>query len=330
MADLANEFSWSRSRDATFQDCRRKYFYHYYGSWGGWDVEAPAEIRRLYVLKQLASRQMWAGRIVHDAIEMALHIYREGHDVPAEPFIADAVERMRSEWRSSRDGRYHTSPKTLALFEHEYALDLKREVWQALSRHVQSCLRNFFRLPLLATVRRTTPEHWSIEHWSKVFTFEGTPVWIAPDFGFWTEEGRLALVDWKTGAADADATSFQLGCYALYAREMLGVEPARVDLLQVNLREPEITPLTWDDGRLEAIRAQLRLSIRSMRAYLADADANVARLDDFERTEERRICRWCNYKKICRPELMQAAALEVNVPKSLRVLRDQTERTGGR
>ena len=33
MADLVNEFSWSRSRDATFQDCRRKYYLHYYGSW---------------------------------------------------------------------------------------------------------------------------------------------------------------------------------------------------------------------------------------------------------------------------------------------------------
>jgi hypothetical protein len=260
------------------------------------------------VLKQLASRQMWAGRIVHDAIEMALHIYREGREVPAEPFIADVVERMRGEWRSSRDGRYHATPKTLALFEHEYAVELKPEVWQALSRHVQSCLRNFFHLPLLASVRRTAPEHWSIEHWSKVFNFEGTPVWIAPDFGFWTVEGRLALVDWKTGAADIEATSFQLGCYALYAREMLGVEPARVDLLQVNLREPEVTPLTWDDGRLEEIRQQLRLSIRAMRAYLADADANVARLDNFEKTEELRICRWCNFKKVCRPELLQAAA----------------------
>ena len=88
---------------------------------------------------------------------------------------------------------------------------------------------------------------------------------------------------------------------------MLGVEPARVDLLQVNLREPEVTPLTWDDGRLEEIRQQLRLSIRSMRAYLADADANVARLDNFEKTEELRICRWCNFKKVCRPEPMQPA-----------------------
>jgi len=304
MADLSNEFSWSRSRDATFQDCRRKYYLHYYGAWGGWAADAAADVRLLYILKQLASRQMWAGRVVHDAIEMALHVYQQGRDVPVEPFVADVIERMRGEWRSSRAGRYRDSPKTLALFEHEYAVDLKPEVWQALSRNVSTCLRNFFRLPLLAEVRKTAPEHWSIEHWSKVFDFEGTPVWSAPDFGFWNDAGRLTLVDWKTGASDADATAFQLGCYALYAREVLGVPAAQVVLLEVNLREPTVTPLAWDDARLEAIREQLRLSIRSMRAYLAEPAANVACLEDFERTEELRICRWCNFRRVCRPELV--------------------------
>jgi hypothetical protein len=303
VGDLVNEFSWSRSRDATFQDCRRKYFYHYYGAWGGWDAGAAADVRRLYVLKQLASRQMWAGRVVHDAIEMALHVYKEGRDVPVEPFIADVVERMRNEWRSSRAGRYRENPKTLALFEHEYTLDLKPEVWQALRSNVVSCLRNFFRLPLLEAVRKTTPEHWSIEHWSKVFDFEGTPVWIAPDFGYWNADGMLTLVDWKTGSSDTAATAFQLGCYALYAREVLGVEPSQVDLLEANLREPTVTPLAWDDTRLGTIREQLRLSIRAMRAYLADAAANIARLEDFERTEELRICRWCNFRQVCRPGL---------------------------
>jgi PD-(D/E)XK nuclease superfamily protein len=303
MGDRVNEFSWSRSRDATFQDCRRRYFYQYYGSWGGWAADAAAEVRRLYILKQLASRQMWAGRVVHDAIEMALHVYREGRTVPVEPFIADVVKRMRGDWRSSRAARYREDPKTLALYEHEYAVDVKPDVWQALRNSVVVCLRNFFRLPLLEAVRKTPPEHWSIEHWSKVFDFEGTPVWIAPDFGYWNADGLLTLVDWKTGASDADATAFQLGCYALYARDLLGVEPSRVELLEANLREPMVTPLAWDEARLEAVRDQLRLSIRSMRAYLADPAANLARIEDFEQTEELRICRRCNFRVVCRPAL---------------------------
>ncbi len=302
--ELRNEFSWSRSRDGSFQECRRKYFYHYYGSWGGWDAGTSAEVRRLYVLKQLASRQMWAGRTVHDAIEMALHAFADGREIPTEPFVRDVVERMRAEWRSSNGARYWDDPKTLALFEHEYRVDISREAWQAMSRNVENCLRNFFRLPLLATIRRTLPEHWSIEHWSKVFDFEGTPMWVAPDFGFWNDEGRLALVDWKTGGSSIEGgASFQLGCYALYAAEVLGVEPKNVDLLEVNLREPEVTSHRWDDERLDAVREQLRLSIRSMRAYLAEPAENVARIEDFERTEELRICRWCNFRAVCRPEL---------------------------
>lgn len=303
MPELTNEFSWSRSRDYAFQECRRKYYHHYYGSWGGWETGAPAEVRRLYVLKQLMSRQQWAGRVVHDAIELALHGLRNSRAVPVEPFIADVIERMRGEWRSSRAGRYRDNPKTVALFEHEYQVDLPPPAWQALSQNVANCLRNFFRLPLLDTIRRTPPEHWSIEHWSKVFGFEGTTIWVAPDFGFWTDDGRLGLIDWKTGAGNGEGAAFQLGCYALYAREVLAVAPAQVDLFEVNLREPRVTSHRWDDARVEAVKEQLRLSIRSMKAYLADPPANVAVLTDFERTEDLRICRWCNFRAVCRPEL---------------------------
>jgi len=303
MAEIVNTFSWSRSRDNTFQECRRKYYYHYYGSWGGWDATAGEEVRRLYVLKQLSSRQQWAGRVAHDAIEMALHAFADGRDIPVEPFVADVIARMRSDWRSSKAGRYRDEPKTPALFEHEYAVDLKPEVWQALSKNVATCLRNFFRLPLLATIRKTASEHWSIEHWSKVFDFEGTAVWVAPDFGFWTDEGRLALVDWKTGAANGAAAAFQLGCYALYANEVLGVPPVKVDLYEANLREPRVTQLQWDDARLQQIKEQVRLSVRSMKAYLVDPEANVAVPADFEKTEDLRICRWCNFRAVCRPEL---------------------------
>jgi hypothetical protein len=301
--ELVNEFSWSRSRDGAFQECRRKYYYHYYGAWGGWEPGAPEELRRLYVLKQLMSRQQWAGRVVHDAIELALHGLRDGRTVPVEPFIADVIERMRGDWRSSRAGRYRENPKTVALFEHEYRLELSREAWQALSQNAAACLRNFFRLPLLADIRRTSPEHWSIEHWSKVFDFEGTTVWVAPDFGFWTPDGRLGLVDWKTGGSNGEGAAFQLGCYALYAREVLDVKVDQVDLYEVNLREPKVTAHRWDEGRLEGIKEQLRLSIRSMKAYLADPAANVAVITDFERTEDLRICRWCNFRAVCRPEL---------------------------
>ncbi|MBI4011748.1 MAG: PD-(D/E)XK nuclease family protein, partial [Candidatus Rokubacteria bacterium] len=304
MGELANPFSWSRSRGGMFEECRRKYFYHYYGAWGGWEPAAPPEVRRLYVLKQLTGRQGWAGRVVHEAVEMALRVLHAGRDLPEAWLLDETVRRMRQEWRFSKSGGYREAPKgPVALFEHEYAIEVNAGTWQALREHVLRCLRTFHRLPLLGEIRRTPRERWILIEDIRAFDFEGTPVYAAPDFGYWTTGDRLALVDWKTGSPAPEETAVQLGCYALYARDVLDVPPERVDLLEVHLREGTVTVHPWDAERVDAMRERLRLSIRAMKAWLRDPDANAAALEDFERTEELRICRRCNFRVVCRPEL---------------------------
>ncbi|MFQ5899885.1 MAG: PD-(D/E)XK nuclease family protein [Candidatus Methylomirabilia bacterium] len=303
MSDLINEFSWSRSRDALFQECRRKYYYHYYGAWGGWEADAAEEVRTLYVLKQLSSRQQWAGKVVHEGAEWVLRALYAGRELPEAWLIEETVKRMRREWKASRDRDYWKNPREGGLFEHEYQISLKSEDWQVLRDHVIRCLRNFYRLPLLAEIKQAPRDRWILIEEIRASEFEGIPVYGAPDFAFWTEAGRLALVDWKTGASTSDGSALQLGCYALYANEVLRVEPARVDLLEVNLREGVIRGHPWDPGRLEEVREHLRLSIRGMRAWLRDPETNLAAIEDFEKTEDLRICRWCNFRAVCRPEL---------------------------
>jgi len=81
---------------------------------------------------------------------------------------------------------------------------------------------------------------------------------MAPDFGFWNDDGRLALVDWKTGGSTPDGAAFQLGCYALYAAEVARRAAGEGrPVSRRNLREPEVTQLTWSDERLQAIKEQL-------------------------------------------------------------------------
>jgi hypothetical protein len=303
MPDLVNEFSWSRSRDGLFQECRRKYFYHYYGAWGGWQADAPEEARTLYVLKQLNSRQQWAGKVVHEGVEWALRALSEGRELPETWLVEETIKRMRREWKASHGRQYWQNPKAGALFEHEYRVSVRPEDWQVLRDHVIRCLRNFYRLPLLAEIKKLPRDRWVLIEEIRAFDFEGTPVYGAPDFAFWTEEERLALVDWKTGAPDPEGSALQLGGYALYAREVLRVDPARVDLLEVNLREATVLRHPWDGEKLEQVREQLRLSIRGMRAWLRDPAANLAAIEDFEKAEDLRICRWCNFRAVCRPEL---------------------------
>ncbi|MFQ5947101.1 MAG: PD-(D/E)XK nuclease family protein, partial [Anaerolineae bacterium] len=270
---------------------------------GGGEADASEETRTLYVIKQLSSRQQWAGKLVHEAVEWALRALYAGRALPEGWLIEETVKRMRREWKGSRDRLYWKSPKEAALFEHEYQIPVKAEDWQVLRDHMIRCLRNFYRLPLLAEIKRVSRDRWILIEEIRAFDFEGTSVYGAPDFAYWTEAGRLALVDWKTGALASDGSALQLGCYALYAREVLRVDPVRVDLLEVNLREGVVQPHPWDAGKLEAVREHLRLSIRGMRAWLRDPDTNLAVIEDYEKTEDLRICRWCNFRAVCRPEL---------------------------
>lgn len=303
VADLVNEFSWSRSRHGVFQECRRRYYFHYYGAWGGWDAAAEPAVRALYVLKQLGTRQMWAGRLVHEAIERALLALRDGYALSDASLVEQTVRQMREEWKGSRAGVYRESPKRPGLFEHEYAVPVRSAEWQALRDHVVRCLRTFHRLPLLAEIKRTPADRWILIEDVRSFDFEGTTVFAAPDFGYWTAADRLELVDWKTGGNGGEATALQLGGYALFAQAVLRVDPARVDLLEVNLREGKVTAHPCTPESLERIREHIRLSVRGMKAYLRDAERNLAVEADFERTEDLRICRWCNFRGVCRPEL---------------------------
>jgi hypothetical protein len=179
--------------------------------------------------------------------------------------------------------------------------------------NVIRCLRNFYRLPLFADIKATPPERWVLIEDIGSFAFEGTKVFAAPDFGYWNGADRLQLVDWKTGGAGADA-SLQLGGYALYARETMGVDPDRVDLLEVNLREGKVTTHPWGSLDLDRVRDHIRLSVRSMRAYLKDPDRNLAEEGDFEKAEDLRICRWCNFRGACRPEMEPFASPTPEVP----------------
>ena len=74
-------FSWSASRHDTFASCRRRYFYSYYGA-----LE-DEEIRRL---KKLSALPLWAGSVVHDAIEAFLH----EHDAVPAPEAQEALIRQ--------------------------------------------------------------------------------------------------------------------------------------------------------------------------------------------------------------------------------------------
>src|SRR4051794_1472535 len=87
-------------------ECKRAYYYQYYRSWGGWELDAPPPTRQLYVLKKLSNRFTWAGGIVHAAIRGTLMALRHGRTLDPQRVI-DRVHRvMRQDYLFSRSRNY--------------------------------------------------------------------------------------------------------------------------------------------------------------------------------------------------------------------------------
>jgi CRISPR/Cas system-associated exonuclease Cas4 (RecB family) len=290
------EFSWSVSRHDTFSACRRRYYYSYYAA-----PEDP-EIQRL---KRLSALPLWAGSVVHETIESFL----KRHDAMPSETEREAIVRtavhtqMLSEWRESEAGSAR-----FRLFEHEYDVTVEPEDKKIAVGIVMRSLRNFFRSPTLQEAFAAGRERWLTIEDLVSYTVGGAPVFLRMDLAYRAADGRVVIVDWKTGRGEGRFSEIQLSGYALYAAEHGWVgDPEELLTELAYLAIPRYVRRTVDRRKLERARAFIEKSITRMKEPLVDPVANRARLEDFPMIDNPRVCRRCNFRRLCFPPAEQPA-----------------------
>jgi len=299
MADFINEFSWSKSRDEKFRTCPRQYFFHYYGSWGGWEHSADERTRMLYILKQLKNRQMWAGEKVHDCIKKSLHNLCRGIEPMDEQEAIDAtLDIMRNEYMNSKRGDYWKNPKSCSLIEHEYDLDIPNSAWKENADHVVKCLSTFYRSNVYKMIKGLSKDKWlEVEQFSS-FVLDGTKIHVVLDFSC-RRDDKILIYDWKTGKSNAERNDLQLACYSFYAIEKWRVDPLQVSTVEFNLGAGTENRFHLEGIDLNSISNRINSSIRDMKQLLTDPETNTANEDLFSFVEGEKTCRFCNFKRIC-------------------------------
>jgi hypothetical protein len=298
--ELKNEFAWSKSREETFRDCLRKYYFQYYGFWNGWKEDADPRVRQIYVLKNLRTRAMWAGERVHRCIEGVLAHYRAGRQTtPEDPAVQQMLEGMRQDFRDSRSRRYRREPKkTCGLFEHEYEVAVSNEAWKETADRAADCVRNFYRSTAFERIRARPVADWLEIEKRSGFTLDGLRVYVQLDFAF-RDGPRIGLYDWKTGRPSPGRNDVQLACYALYATQKWNAAPADVTAIELNLQTLEETPHALTGEQVESVKDHIRESADEMLFPLSDPEHNVAGEDAFDFAEDDGVCRRCNFLKVC-------------------------------
>ncbi len=318
---MGHDFSWSVSRHDTFNSCRRKYFYSYYVA-----PDDP-EIKRL---KRLSALPMWAGSVVHETIESFLKTRDTlPSETEQEALIRAAVHGdMLTHWRESESG-----PQVLGedgrlgfrLFEHEYAVTVDHEDKKIAVGTVMRSLRNFFRSDLLKEVLAVGRSQWLTVEDLVSFDVSGVPVFLRMDLAYRNREGRVVIVDWKTGRSEGRFNEVQLAGYALYAARQGWVSsPEELQTELAYLAVPRYVRRNVDARTLDHAQAFIEKSAGSMRGLLTDILLNEGRLQDFAMIERPNVCRRCNYRRLCFPrtaqntDLLEAGLPDTGLPDSMR------------
>lgn len=303
-APVPRGFSWSATRHGAFTDCPRAYFYGYYLAKGRADGADPERARLAARLAALTSLPMWVGSRVHDAIEGLLREALGGGPAEVEPAIERMVARMRRDYAASRDGDQLVAddPRSVTRFaEHEYShLAVDDAEWRVRVDEARAMLRTFATLGYLDAARSLSSEaQASVERLEK-FALDGVDVWVKIDFAWRDADGRVHIVDWKTGKKERGENPLQMMVYAGYARKAWQAEPERLRVREVYLRQPDPErPCTITAETIGAAEEAIRASIGAMLAKVSDRALHRAREADFELAASARPCRGCFFRAIC-------------------------------
>ncbi|NMO19005.1 PD-(D/E)XK nuclease family protein [Pyxidicoccus fallax] len=302
---LSNDFSWSKSRHEKFSECLRAYYLYYYRSWGGWEADAPKDVRELYVLKKLGNRFSWAGSVVHEAIKDVLLDWRAGRAVDPAVVEARARKLMQDDFRHSRGKSYWTQKyrkQFTGLVEHEYGDVVPDDAWKQNWETVRSALAWFFASRWPQVAKGLKPEQWlevdagyDFAH----FTLDGIKVFAIPDFAFVDSDGTTVVVDWKTGKA-RDGYDEQVLGYALYVSQRYRVPVEKVRASLVYLNEGKEQDVMVDPAAMGLFRRHFEGSVAKMRALLKDPATNTPMdASAFPPTEELTSCARCVFRRPC-------------------------------
>ena len=302
--EFKNEFSWSFSRDNLFNECKRKYYYNYYGSWEGWKKDSIDEVTRtLYVLKNLVNRKIWKGDAVHKEISRVLKSFETTGMISSfETSVKRTTQIMREEFKFSKEKKYWSTDKSLrkvnALFEHEYEMGVSDQEWIDNYNEVIKCLKNFHNSEIADELKNIgTDSIITIDSITPTpFDFNGEIIYVNLDLAYRVDD-EVKIVDWKTGSAESNPLQFVV--YVFHTNETLGTPLNKLTVIEYNLQDNKQYIHKFNEKEILETKEYIDSSMSKMKSYLYDPLNNSAEISEFPRTEDDWKCAYCNFKKIC-------------------------------
>jgi hypothetical protein len=278
---------WSMSRYEIFSNCKRLYYYQYYAKF---DPDYPRV--KIDDLKNLTSIPLEVGNIVHDTISTVLRrLLKSNNEIDRERF-QEFVERTAIQ-----------NCRNKTFFEVYYS-EVDSVEPADLLPPIEECLITFLDSSRFAWVRDKaigSKHDWLIEPpgYGEA-RIEGMKVYCKVDFLF-IVDGRIVILDWKTGKHHEEKHGRQLLGYSTWAAHHLNASAKDIDAIIAYLRPSyEEVKLSPSDSDLSEFAGQIHSETERMYSFCRDVQENVP-LDkeSFSMTNRLAFCKYCNFKELC-------------------------------
>jgi hypothetical protein len=169
---------------------------------------------------------------------------------------------------------------------------------------IATCLGNFFNsrwyrwLIEEAIIQR---DNWVIEPKDYgEMRINGLKVYCKVDFLFPASEGKIYILDWKTGKVDIAKYTRQMKGYVLYAKEMFNIAAEQVRPVIAYLGDNyEELDYSFTESDLGEFATWIALETEEMYRYCESIEENIPKAKSCFPQESGNFCGYCNYKEFC-------------------------------
>lgn len=278
---------WSVSRYDTFNNCKRQYYYSYYGKF---DKEFPTV--KINKLKSLTSVALETGNIVHDMICILLkRLQKTSKPIDKKKFLA-YTRQLTEDYCLKKQF-------TEVYYKQKDSIDIN-EIYNSIEKILDKFL-NSKRLKWIFECSLKTSKDWIIEPDGFGETRIGNKKAYCKVDCLIPNEDKVYIFDWKTGKQDISKHTKQLTGYSLWARYHFELTSKDIIPTVVYLT-PEYSEKTikLSDIDLDNFKTEVEDETKQMYDYLTDIENNYP-LDksEFKETDNEFFCRYCNFRELC-------------------------------
>lgn len=297
------ELSWSISRDKIFRECKRQYYYHYYGSHNGWLDDVTEETKQIYRLKHLTNLYLIFGESIHFIAENSINQWRLLKEFPKrEELIASCKKNLNDAFKDShlRSKWIDRPKKSLMLHEMYYDDRLPEKRTNDIRERLEPCIDNLIKSRTIRDITLTQDSSIMEVEQLKTFYILDDKLFVKLDLLYQDPIGRYVITDWKTGKEDENNQAQTL-FYALYFKNQFpNVSLQQLRIRLEYLKDGECTEFEPTEEMLRWAKQQVIDSIEDMRLFIEDDNLNKPKhIEEFYPEPNKKACSSCNYREVC-------------------------------